>query len=75
MKYYEYKEFRVPAELIEKAEKASLEAQQSPEKQPPTFGDVGIYDWLSKLSEEGGWRFISNLSVYPIFVMEREVNS
>lgn len=62
----EYKEVMIPKELTEKLDEASLSGA------PITLGQAGVFDWLSKLSKDEGWRVVWQATMLPYFVLERE---
>jgi len=67
MKYSEFKEVKIPAEIMEKLEKG-VEAGE-----PVTLGVAGLFDWLTKMSKEEVWRPVWNAFNFPFIVLEREV--
>jgi hypothetical protein len=66
-KYMEYKEFRIPDEIISKLEAGATNSQ------PMTLGDAGVFNWLSDLSKSQGWRVVWQALNFPFVILEREV--
>lgn len=73
MKYMEYKEVKIPQEMLDTIQGALAKMQESGEGEPPTMGDVGVMKWLTRLSKDEGWRVVWQAFNYPFFVLEREV--
>jgi hypothetical protein len=67
MKRMEFKEIRLPEDIL-----AKIEAGVS-EGKPITLGDAGVFDWLTKLSATEGWRPVWQAFNFPFVVLEREV--
>jgi len=67
MKKMEFKEIRVPDDILAKIE-AGVQAGT-----PITLGEAGIFDWLTKLSAMEGWRPVWQAFNFPLVVVEREV--
>jgi len=66
MRYMEYKEFEIPDEVKTRLEKLAEIGQA-------TYGAAGLFDWLTKLSQEEGWRVAWPTFNFPYVVLEREV--
>lgn len=69
MTYTEYKEIEVPSEIQQKLQE--LQENATPES-PATLGAAGLFDWLTKLSREEGWRPVWQGFHFPFIVLERE---
>ncbi len=67
MKYFEFKEVKIPEEIMQKLEKGAEAGQ------PVTLGAAGVFDWLTQLSKDEGWRPVWNGFNFPFLVLEREV--
>ncbi len=67
MKKMEFKEVRLPDDILGKLEKG-VEAGK-----PVTLGEAGVFDWLTKLSAAEGWRPVWQAFNFPFVVLEREV--
>ncbi len=67
MKSFEFREMKIPEEIMQKLEKGAEAGQ------PITLGSAGLFDWLTKMSSEGGWRPVWNAFNFPFIVLEREV--
>lgn len=71
MKYMEYQEFEVPAEIQTKLE----EMAQNPTgpQGPATLGKAGMFEWMNELSRTEGWSAVWQAFQFPFIVMQREV--
>lgn len=67
MKKMEFKEVRLPDDILAKLEKG-VEAGK-----PVTLGEAGVFEWLTKLSALEGWRPVWQAFNFPFVVLEREV--
>jgi len=67
MKKMEFKEMRLPEDVL-----AKIEAGVS-KGEPITLGEAGVFDWLTKLSAAEGWRPVWQAFNFPFVVLEREV--
>jgi len=67
MRHVEYKEVRIPEEILAKLEKGAEAGQ------PVTLGDAGVFDWLNKQAKDEGWRVVWQVFHFPFVVLEREV--
>lgn len=67
MKKMEFKEVRLPDDILTKLEKG-VEAGK-----PVTLGEAGVFEWLTKLSAIEGWRPVWQAFNFPFIVLEREV--
>lgn len=70
MSYMEYKEVQVPEKIQTRLEELSSTA--TPEN-PSTLGGAGLFDWLTSLSRDEGWRVVWQGFNFPFIVLEREV--
>jgi hypothetical protein len=66
-KYMEYAEIKIPDEILNRLDKSASIGQ------PMTYGEAGLFEWLTKLSKEGGWRSVWQAYKFPYIVVEREV--
>lgn len=71
----EYKEFQVPQAIQTKLEEITQKAMDDnfADMSAPTFGQAGLYEWLSSMSQHGSWEPIWQSFNYPFIVMERTV--
>jgi len=66
-KYKEYKEVRLPEEIMQKLEKGAEAGK------PVTLGEAGTFEWLNQMSAKEGWQMVWSAFNFPFFVLEREV--
>jgi len=71
--YMEYKEFKIPQDIMSKLE-ASAEAAQEGGK-VLTLGGAGVLDWLTSLSRDEGWEVIWTTFNFPYMVAQRRVET
>lgn len=62
----EYREVKIPDEIMKKLEDAAGEGK------PMTLGEAGVFDWLNKLSASEGWRAVWQGFNFPYIILERE---
>lgn len=67
MRYMEYREVRMPDEILAKLEKGAEAGK------PITLGDAGVFEWLTNMSKSEGWRAVWQAFNFPFIVLEREV--
>lgn len=65
----EYKELKLPEEILTKLEKSAESGT------PITLGEAGVFDWLTKLSRDEGWRIVWQGFNFPYVILEREAKS
>ena len=68
MIYFEYKEVKIPEEILKKIEDSANNNTVM------TLGQAGVFDWLTLLSKTEGWRVVWQGFTFPYIVLEREKN-
>lgn len=71
----EYKEFQIPQVIQAKLEEMTQKAMENNPTNlvAPTFGQAGLYEWLSSMSQHGSWEPVWQSFNYPFIVMQRTV--
>lgn len=67
MKKMEFKEVRIPDDILAKIEESMKSGT------PLTLGQAGVFDWLTKLNGAEGWRPVWQVFNFPFVLLEREV--
>jgi hypothetical protein len=65
--YVEVKEVKIPEEILAKLEESAKTGEVL------TLGEAGVFEWLTKLSREAGWRPVWQGFNFPYVILEREV--
>ncbi len=75
MKRFEFKEVKVPQDLLDKLQQSAIVASQDEtgEARPLTLGQAGVFDWLTRLSKEEGWCPVWETYQFPYIVLQREI--
>lgn len=68
MSYTEYREEKIPDEILTRLEKMT---EATPDKQV-TLTEVGFFDWLNK-EAQAGWKMVWVAFRFPYVTLEREV--
>ena len=68
MKKMEFKEVRIPEDILTKLSNGAEKGQ------PVTFGEAGLFDWLTKISAMEGYRPVWQAFNFPFVVFEREID-
>lgn len=66
MRSMEYREVKIPDEIMTKLEKSAETGS------PMTLGEAGVFDWLTKLSASEGWHIVWQGFNFPYVILERE---